>query len=616
MRLASNTKRRKEPLTLMNWLALWSLLPCAISAFSRPLNSAIPSFSSTSLHLSDFDFEYIPPNQGAWAPSTSTLPSVYPPDTPPGMRGEAVRAAIRSGRCIAWDLTETPYCQGLLQVQGKGTLSFLNNKVSNTVKAGQSVRACLLNAKGRVVDTLTVAALDADNAYMMTSPGHDGSKLFDKLDPLIFPMDEVRLTDCSSTSRILTLASISLADVQDCIQRDVLPLINVRANWKFPKKGECFEFPLQSGASLLILPTCILPDVACHGYTLVLRNDKTDLYQVVWRNLVTEANPDGPIEIGALEWDTLRIESGMPLYGMEMTGDDKEVKNSPSPLELCLDDQIDMSKGCYLGQEGVASIFKNPRGPPRMLYQVVFDDEENVYGFESEGDDGKVENLTKLPLPGQDLYVLGSNEQISVGTILSVAEPGGTGDPNVVALALIRRADSILKQMKEMDLEVGTNDPFANDPLWNGGVTVVNVNQREGPPKDPLEGLEVIIGGTYTMGALRPVPTRRVFRGKTLYEDVATWDDLGDESNNADVERMVGPRPTQPQDWEPAPEVTAAMTAEAEDAEFAAVMAEAEQAEAEADAAAAEAQRKADKLKLLKQKADEAMAKRRAKKTE
>ena len=598
----------------MRFLFLWSLLFSSISAFSsRPATRLSFTTTTTTLHLSDFDFEYTAPNQGAWIPSTSTLPSVYPSDTPPGMRGEAVRAALRSGRCIAWDFTDTPYNHGLLQVKGKGTLSFLNSKVTNTLKPGQSTQACLLNAKGRVVDTLVLASLDQENAYIMTSPGHAGSTLFSKLDPLIFPLDQVQLIDCSETSRVLTLASISLLDVQLCIQRDVLPILNVQANWKFPKTGECFEFPLQSGASLIILPTAILPEIACFGYTLVLRNDKLDLAQLLWRNLVTEANPDGPIEIGALEWDTLRIESGMPLYGIEMTGDDKEATSSPSPLELHLADQIDMTKGCYLGQEGVASIVKNPRGPPRLLYQVVFEDDDNVYQFESKGDDGLIENLTELPQQGQDLYVLGSNEQISVGTLLSVAEPGGTGDPNVVALALVRRADSILKRMKELDLELGTSDPFANDPLWNGGVVVVKVNQSQAPAKDPLDGLEVIIGGTFTMGTLRSVPSRRIAFGKTLYQDVTTWNDLGNE--NSDMEQLVGPRPTMPQDneWEPAPEVTAVLSDFAEEVEFAAVMKEAKQAEEEANAALIEAQRKADKLQLLKQRADEVMARRNAK---
>ena len=42
-----------------------------------------------------------------------------------------MRSALCSGRCIVWDLTSTPLSQGgILQVQGKGTLDFINNKLS------------------------------------------------------------------------------------------------------------------------------------------------------------------------------------------------------------------------------------------------------------------------------------------------------------------------------------------------------------------------------------------------------------------------------------------------------------------------------------------------------
>jgi hypothetical protein len=41
----------------------------------------------------------------------------------------------------------------------------------------------------------------------------------------------------------------------------------------------------------------------------------------------------------------------------------------PSPLELHLEAIVDLQKGCYQGQEGIASVLKNPCGPPRALYQ-------------------------------------------------------------------------------------------------------------------------------------------------------------------------------------------------------------------------------------------------------
>ena len=62
-----------------------------------------------------FDFDYEPPNPDAGAGSTyqTNLPSVFPDGMPAGLRGEAVRSAIRSRRCVAWTLHDTPLARGL-----------------------------------------------------------------------------------------------------------------------------------------------------------------------------------------------------------------------------------------------------------------------------------------------------------------------------------------------------------------------------------------------------------------------------------------------------------------------------------------------------------------------
>ena len=98
---------------------------------------------------------------------------------------------------------------------------------------------------------------------------------------------------------------------------------------------------------------------------------------IIWEALTGDGNPHGPVGIGPLEYETLRIESGLPSYKSEY-GNEKD-NRAPGPLELHLGPLLDLEKGCYLGQEGVASVVKNPRGPPRLLYSVVFDDESNVY---------------------------------------------------------------------------------------------------------------------------------------------------------------------------------------------------------------------------------------------
>lgn len=592
--------------------------------------------------LSKADYDNIPPKDESLLVSPSNLPSVFDVSTTPaGMRGEAVRSAIRSGRCIAWNLGGTPLQQGWIKVEGHGTVDFLNNKLSQTFSASsrQFKEGCLLNGKGRVVDRIGVASISSDCAYMLTSPGHAGSALFQRLDPLVFPLDRVRLRDCSDRSKIITVASIKSEHAQQAIEAYVVPLLNLKTSWNFPKDKKCAQFELKSGALLTLLPTAILPDTAASGYTIVLENDEDNLGQVVWNNLIGEQSPDGPIEIGALEFDTLRIEGGMPLFGRELlASNDKDATTTftpPSPLELHWDTLIDMNKGCYLGQEGVASIVKNPRGPPRLLYQVVFDYEGNAFDSESHDDPDGIENLTKLPEVGSDLFVLGSQNTICVGTLTSVAEPSGTGDPNMQGLALVKRADSILKSMKELGLEIDRSlgkEPFADDPLWNDGNADIGSAMVQPPPMDPLDGMEVVVKDTFTVGVLRSIPCRRYRLGQNMFADIGeVYDDVEPGEGEVTINRVQ-------KKWNP--EVEAALDAlfekqerlkksgselvdgeghlddtdlmsEADEAELERAMVDVRKAQADADAAAAEAQRKIAKMEMLKKRADEALERRK-----
>ena len=75
-----------------------------------------------------------------------------------------------------------------------------------------------------------------------------------------------------------------------------------------------------------------------------------------------------------------------------MTGDRTEGGGGSlkaSPMELDMGRTVDNeNKGCYLGQEGVAAILKNARGPPRRLYSVSFRDDENDFGDDDDYENG------------------------------------------------------------------------------------------------------------------------------------------------------------------------------------------------------------------------------------
>ena len=579
---------------------LLSVLLSLVASFSIPPTATTTTSRQRRLHplfAGDLEYEYVPPNPKAPSGDANVrdLPSSYPPGTPPGLCGEAVRSAMVSGRCVGWNLEDTPCALsigGVLQIKGKGTVDFLNNKLTQDFQTSSSYQeACLLDAKGRVVDRLRVAMIAPDTAWILTSPGHSTKQLLEKFSPFIFPLDQVELTHLEHAC-IFTLASTQWSHVQDLIQTQVVQ----DSSFALPTRSDmCVHqsIPGPSGdTNLVVIPSTGLPSAACVGYTLIFTSPSKDTQRntagtSIWKHLISDENTKGPIHAGALEYEDLRIEAGQAAFGKEIAKATKA-----SPLELHWQrDTINTQKGCYLGQEGVASMLKNIRGPPRILYSVVFDDDENVYETQSRGDGSQIENLTRPPKIGDVLYVLGSNEEISVGTVTSVAQPGGSGEPCTLGLVLIRRADSIRKQMKGLDLEIHRDEPQVADIVDEASGII------QPPPLDPLDGLEIIIGGSFTMGKLRMVPSRRWRRGKNMLDCNLQVEELVDEGRRSASSTQL---------------VTTAQPQVSEEDELQRAVEDAVKAQAEADAAAAEAKRKADKMEMLKKRAEEAMARKKA----
>ncbi|KAL7483414.1 hypothetical protein ACHAW6_009061 [Cyclotella cf. meneghiniana] len=643
------------------------------------------------------------------------LSSAYDKSLPAALVGEAVRSALRSDRGICFDFTVDRFNDNggasrlvsIVQVRGKGTRAFLNAKFSqsvpthsadgvgdldsetslklNLVRSGRAYETGYLTSKGRIIDRIVVLSFlndkindENDYAFLVTSPGNSGSTLYDELAPFVFPMDQVTLTDCSSASQelsrhtsVITLACSKLNDAQTSFKNNVLDLLdnqNTISKFEFPTKSLCIHYRTKD-TDVYILEYTFLPIESCHGYTLLIRGNGS-LSNDVWDKLTHERNDKGPVGVGSLEYETLRIEAGLPGYGYEMSGDgpkrkkmsmdrDKEATveeeqkyySKANPLELHLQNLVDTDKGCYQGQEGVASMMKNQRGCPRNLYQVVFYDTENDFDDDGGNDSflmsvdtnelrafqqlkkqSTISNNTRQPRPGDELFVLGSNESIKVGTITSVAEPNGTGEAITVGLALVRRPGSILDAIKDNDLELprwwenfDKNDSVEDDgSAGNYGAKISRDKGTSGlmnpPPLDPLHNLEVTVGGTYTMGRLRSVPSRR-------YEYV----NKGDVASLLDYERRGQVVKTFADSGVREPEIKVVndkagrdqnsiidVTINEEDDQIDNALAEAEkeaaEAAAQAEKAAAEAKRKAEKMEMLKARAEAAMAARRQKK--
>jgi folate-binding Fe-S cluster repair protein YgfZ len=387
---------------------------------------------------------------------------------------------------------------GVLELVGKGCLNFLNNKLTARFEnASGYQQACLLNARGKIVDFVGVGLVDADHAFIVTSPGHSAKQLYDRLDPFIFSLDEVKLSMLTDVT-LFTLLSTNNTNIDNSFQNYIAPILSADG---LVLPTACSLTELENSGSLLILPHSLLRTYA--GYTFCFFND-SGLGNTVWSKLVS--NDSSLVALDSLEMERLCIESGQPSFGTEFTGHLKDATGSStpaSPLELQMEQFIDFTKGCYLGQEGIASIVKNPRGPPRLLYQVVFDNEINY------NDDQSAENINTCPEVGANLYCVGLKEEILVGTVTSIAKPSGKGRKMTVGLCLARRADSILKKMKDLDM-----------PTPKSFLHTDNVSQNNQSMHDPLHGLEVIVGGTHTTGRLMTLPSRANRMTSILGEEV------------------------------------------------------------------------------------------------
>ena len=146
-----------------------------------------------------------------------------------------------------------------------------------------------------------------------------------------------------------------------------------------------------------------------------------------------------------------------------------------------------------------------------------------------------------------------------------------------------------MKKMKELDLEIFREPQDFIDVTESSGMI-------EPPPLDPLDGLEVIVEGTFTVGTLKMVPSRRLRTGQNMFDSKIEVEDFQDPP----ISIAYNSPPVRIE----------------EDEEISQIQAEVEKAAAEAEAAAAEAKRKAEKMELLRKRAEEAMARRKNKKKE
>jgi folate-binding protein YgfZ len=215
----------------------------------------------------------------------------------------------------------------MIKISGADRAKFLHNLCSNDIlrlAPGQGCEAFLLNVKGKVAGHVFVYCSE-ESLILDSSPGQ-GEKLVSHLDRYII-REKVDLGEEDLFSQFL----ISGAKASGPLQRLGCPMPQEMLSHRIGYIAGMPVFVRRSGLT------------GQDSFTLLcLAAQKDDVTKAL-----TGA---GAMWCGAAAVDAVRIEAGVPLYGVDITED-----NLPQEVDRN-DRAISFTKGCYLGQETVARI--------------------------------------------------------------------------------------------------------------------------------------------------------------------------------------------------------------------------------------------------------------------
>ena len=304
---------------------------------------------------------------------------------------------------------------GRLRATGADVLDLLNRLSTNKVDAlqpGRGARTVFTTNKGRIVDQVTMLRAP-DHVLLGTSEGAIG--------PVAQWLDTYTITEDA------TFDDVSQQTVQFTVAG--------------PKAQQLIGAAFGQVAHALESVSCTIVK-GTGGDVFIARTDSLNMptYEViapldmataVWERLVRTGQPMGALPAGEETLEAVRIETGVPRYGHEVT-------ESHNPLEAELNDAISWNKGCYIGQEVVARL-RTYHKVQRYLVRLAL-------------------NTHEPPPQGARLLVDGKD----AGFVTSAAKV--PGQPGVRALAYLRTA--FVKQGTVVQVELANGAFATGSVVW------------------------------------------------------------------------------------------------------------------------------------------------------
>ncbi len=248
-------------------------------------------------------------------------------------------AAIRKSAA----LMDCPH-RAVVELTGRDRLAFLNNLVTNDIKALEPGRGCyayLLNTRGRIVQDMNV--LNLTDRTLLDVDARLTADLCRTLENYIFG-EAVKVRNYSESHGRLSLIGPTAVNVlQRLGAHDAAEMVNLAIGPVRLADSEAFIFRNDlCGTSQYEI--------------IVPRTDLESLWQTL-QNINGLPSPAPgqsrqPLQVRAIGWSAFniaRIESGSLFFGIDITDQNLPMETGSWYLRA-----VSLKKGCYLGQEVVA----------------------------------------------------------------------------------------------------------------------------------------------------------------------------------------------------------------------------------------------------------------------
>ncbi len=290
---------------------------------------------------------------------------------------------------------------GRIFMRGRDRAALLHRLSTNDIerlKPGEGTLTVLTTPIGRIIDLLTVHALD-DALLIVTSPDQ-GPPVFGHLRRNIFFNDQVTLEAAGRTHAQIAVygpqAARTLAELTGAESH--LPLHGITT-------------ATLAGASLMIARR---KPIGGDSFTLYI---PVDQYDAVHAALLAA----GATTLAAETLDVLRVEHGYGAFG-------RELSQEYIPLETGLLDAVSFTKGCYVGQEIIARMESRGRLAKRLCGLRLSTSVAAPAKLLVDGKDaGDLTSAVVSPRFGPIALAYVRTAHAEPGTMVDVAGAGATG---------------------------------------------------------------------------------------------------------------------------------------------------------------------------------------------